>query len=125
MIEDHGLITSFKHAFKGICYVVLSQRNARIHLLFTVGVVLVGGYVGLSTLEWAVLALTIGLVLATEWFNTVIESVVDLVTAEYHPLAKTAKDVAAGGVLLTAVVAVVVGGLLLGLPLLHKIVDLL
>ena len=121
MIDDNRLTTSFKRAFEGIWHVVRTQRNARIHLLIAAGVALIGAYVGLSLLEWAILALTIGLVLVTEWFNTVTEAVVDLATTEYHPLAKVAKDVAAGGVLVTAMVAVVVGVLILGPPLLRKV----
>jgi diacylglycerol kinase len=71
----------------------------------------------LSPTEWAIIALTIALVLAAEAFNTVAETAVDLAAAEYHPLAKIAKDVAAGAVLLMAIAAVVVGLLVLGPPL--------
>ena len=70
------------------------------------------------------LALAIGMVLAAEWFNTAVEAVVDLATSERHPLAKTAKDAAAAGVMLTALMAVVVGALLLGIPLWHRLVEL-
>ena len=72
---------------------------------------------GLDRTEWAIIALTIGIVLAAEAFNTVAEAVVDLVAAEYHPLAKVAKDVAAGAVLVMAIAAVIVGLLILGPPL--------
>ena len=66
-------------------------------------------FLGLSWVEWAVLAATVVLVLAAEMTNTMVEALVDLVTVEYHPLAKVAKDVAAGIVLLTAIGSVVVG----------------
>jgi len=120
MTSNNKLTTSFKHAFAGILHVVRTQRNARIHLLTTAAVVVIGVCVGLSLPEWAILALTVGLVLVTEWFNTVTEVVVDLVSPEYHPLAKVAKDVAAGGVLVTAGIAVVVGLLILGPPLFRR-----
>jgi len=112
-----NLLISFKCAFAGLWYVLRTQRNARIHLFVAVTVVMMGLWLGLSRTEWAVLALTIGTVLAAEVLNTVVEAAVDLATAEYHPLAKVAKDVAAGAVLLTAVAAVVVGLLILGPPL--------
>lgn len=111
------LATSFKYAFAGLWHVVRTQRNARIHLSVALGVIVVGLWLGLSRTEWAIIALTIGLVLAAESFNTVAEAAVDLATAEQHPLAKIAKDVAAGAVLLMAMTAVVVGLLILGPPL--------
>jgi diacylglycerol kinase len=79
--------------------------------------VALGLWLGLSATDWAIIALTIGLVLAAESFNTVAELTVDLATTEYHLLAKIAKDVAAGAVLLMAIIAVVVGLLILGPPL--------
>ena len=111
------LLTSFRHAFSGVWYVLRTQRNARIHLTVALVVIALGLWLGLSYAEWAIIVLTIGLVLAAESFNTVAEAAVDLATAERHPLAKIAKDVAAGAVLLMAITAVVVGLLILGPPL--------
>ena len=111
------LLTSFKYAFSGMWHVLRTQRNARIHLSLALVVIVLGLWLGLSRIEWAIIVLTIGLVLAAESFNTVAEAAVDLATAEYHPLAKIAKDVAAGAVLLMAITAVVVGLLILGPPL--------
>lgn len=119
------LLTSFKHAFAGLWHVLRTQRNVRIHLTVAVVVVAVGLGLGLSWTEWAIIALTIGLVLVAEAFNTVVEAAVDLVTAEYHPLARVAKDVAAGAVLLMAVTAVVVGLLILGPPLWRTLLAIL
>ena len=110
-------LTSFKYAFSGMWHVLRTQRNARIHLSLALVVIVLGLWLGLSRIEWAIIVLTIGLVLAAESFNTVAEAAVDLATAEYHPLAKIAKDVAAGAVLLMAITAVVVGILILGPPL--------
>jgi diacylglycerol kinase len=84
--------------------------------------VALGIWLGLGTTQWAIIALTIGLMLVAEAFNTVAEAVVDLTTADYHPLAKIAKDVSAGAVLLMAVAAVVVGLLILGPPLWRALV---
>ena len=111
------LLNGFKYAFSGMWHVLRTQRNARIHLSLALIVIVLGLWLGLSRTEWAIIVLTIGLVLAAESFNTVAEAAVDLATAEYHPLAKIAKDVAAGAVLLMAITAVIVGLLILGPPL--------
>ena len=118
------LLNSFKHALDGAWYVLHTQRNACIHLVVAVVVIVMGLWVGLSRIEWSILALTIAMVLVAEWFNTVAEVAIDLVTTEYHPLARIAKDVAAGAVLLAALTAIVVGLLILGLPVYHSILAL-
>ncbi|NLA58604.1 MAG: phosphatase PAP2 family protein [Firmicutes bacterium] len=106
------LLDSFNYALAGFIHALKTQRNMVIHCLAAVLVLFLGYYLQFSTVELAVLVLTVGLVIAAEMFNTVLEVVVDLITEEYHPLAKTAKNVAAGSVLMTAVAAVVVGFLL-------------
>jgi diacylglycerol kinase len=93
-----------------------------IHLRITAVVVALGLWLKLPPAHWAVLVLVIGLVLVSEMINTMIEKLVDLVSPEYHPLAKVVKDVMAGTVLLTAFISVIVGGLVLGPPLLGKLV---
>ncbi len=90
-----------------------TQRNMRFHVLAAVGVLVLSLLVGVSELELAVLVLTILMVFVTEMLNTAMEFVVDLVTTEYHPLAKLAKDVSAGAVLVSSVGAVLVGYLVL------------
>ncbi len=90
-----------------------TQRNMRFHVFAALGVLVASVLVGVSKLELAVLVLTILLVFVTEMFNTAMEFVVDLVTSEYHPLAKLAKDVSAGAVLVSSVGAVLVGYLIL------------
>ncbi len=107
-----SLITSFKHAFAGVWHLFITQRNAQIHALITACAVALGWALGLERWEWLVLVLTVALVLAAEAFNTAAEAVVDLVTTTYHPLARVAKDVAAGAVVLCALAAVVVGCIL-------------
>jgi diacylglycerol kinase len=106
------LLRSFAHAFDGIAYVVRSQRNARIELAIGLAAVMLALWLGLSALEWAVLALTIALVLALEWINSSLELAVSLASPERHPSAKAAKDMAAACVLLGAITSVVVGLLL-------------
>ncbi len=103
---------SFRYAFEGLAYCYRTQRNFRIHLAVGLTGTLMGLVLGLSTLEWAIFVLTVGLVLAAEMVNTMIESLVDLVTGEYHNLARIAKDVAAGIVLLTSIGSVLVGTLI-------------
>jgi diacylglycerol kinase len=119
------LIASFRYAFGGLWQVVRTQRNARIHLCIAALVIAVGIVLRLAVVEWAVLALTVGLVLATEAFNSAVESVVDLVTLEDHPLAKGAKDMAAAAVLVAAMAAVAIGVLILGVPAWQRLSALL
>ncbi len=104
-----AFLRSFRFAFAGIGYVLRSQRNARVHLGAACLVIAAGLAFRVSPAEWAVLALTIGLVLSAEMINTVAELAVDLLTQRYHPMAKIAKDVGAGAVLVAALAAVGVG----------------
>jgi diacylglycerol kinase len=103
------LLRSFGYAFEGVAYILRTQRNARIEMAIAIAAVVLGLWLGLTSLEWAVLAITIALVLALEWINTSLELAVSLAQPERHPSAKTAKDVAAACVLLGAVVSMVVG----------------
>jgi diacylglycerol kinase (ATP) len=106
------LVSSFGYAFAGLGYCFRTQRNFRIHIAIAIVATLAGLLLGLAWVEWALLAVMVVLVLAAEMVNTMIESLVDLVTAQYHPLARVAKDVAAGIVLLMAIGSVVVGVLI-------------
>jgi diacylglycerol kinase len=116
-VRSRNIIESFRFAFVGLWYALRTQRNTRIHLSIAAAVVAVGLCLNLSHVQWAVLTLTIGFVLVSEMLNTVAETLVDLISPGYHPLAKVVKDVTAGAVLLTAIVSVVVGLLVLGPPL--------
>jgi len=129
-IKEYGksrttLPDSFRHAFGGLWYALRTQRNMRIHLAAAGAVLVLGLYLRIGWLDWAVLLLTIGSVMVSEMFNTVAEAAMDAATPHYHPLVKIAKDVAAGGVLLSSVVALLVGLLVLGPPLWAKVVELL
>jgi diacylglycerol kinase len=113
-------LTSFKYAFNGLSNLVKTQPNARIHLLVMAAVLVAGILLQLTFTEWAILLLTIGLVLAAEAFNTALEYLTDLVSPDYHPLAGKTKDVAAAAVLIAAITAVLVG-IFLFLPKLWKL----
>lgn len=107
-----SLLRSFRFAASGVAYCFRTQRNLRIHAAAAVAAVILGYRLGLNDAELAVLALTIAAVLVAEMFNTAIEALVDLISPGYHPLAKIAKDVAAGGVLVTAAVSLIVAYML-------------
>jgi diacylglycerol kinase len=108
------LSRSFACAISGIAYAFLRQRNMKIHCLAAILVVIDGLTVGLSQIEWAVISITIFLVLTAETINTAIEKTVDLITDDYHMMAKLAKDLAAGAVLLTAINSLVISLLIFG-----------
>ena len=116
-MRAHTLLQSFRHAFEGLGYALRTQRNARIHALAAVTVAGLGSWLRISPGEWAMLVLTVGFVFSFELLNTMVETLVDLVSPEHHPLARTAKDVAAAAVLVSAVLATVVGLIILGPPL--------
>ena len=100
---------SFRHAFDGIFCLWKEEPNTRIHLFFTVAAVFCGFFFRISMTEWLAVILLVGGVWSAETFNSAIERCVDLTTTEKHPLAKAAKDLAAGAVLLLAFTSVVVG----------------
>lgn len=120
-MRNTSLVESFRSAAAGLLYATRTQRNLRIHLVVAAAVVGIGLWLGLPVGQWAVLALTVGFVLVSEIFNTVLEALVDLVSPEYHPVARVAKDTTAGAVLLAALVAIVVGLLVLGPPLWERL----
>jgi diacylglycerol kinase (ATP) len=104
-----SLIAAFRYAFAGIWYLLSTQRNAQIHILIGACAVALGLTLGLERWEWLAIVLVSAIVLAAEGVNTAIEAAVDVATSAYHPLAKVAKDVAAGTVLICAIAAVIVG----------------
>lgn len=108
------LIASFGFALEGIVHAFRTQRNFKVHVGVTFAVILAGVLLGISVEQWAILALAIALVLQAELVNTALEAVVDHVAPEFHALAKVAKDCAAGAVFICAIIAVIVGLLILG-----------
>jgi diacylglycerol kinase (ATP) len=97
----------------GVVHTFRTQRHMRFHLYVVLVVMLLGMFVNLGLREMLVLLFTISLVIIAEMFNSAIEATVDLVSPNYSPLAKFAKDIAAGAVLITTIIALVVGGLLI------------
>jgi diacylglycerol kinase (ATP) len=113
---------SFKHAFHGWWFVIRTQRNAWIHAVITILVLLVAFWLRLPLRDWAALFLTIALVWTAEFINSALEAVVDLASPQQHPLAKVGKDVGAAAVLIAALAAILVGLLILGPPLWTKLI---
>lgn len=103
---------SFRYATQGLWYLLRTQRNAQIQASCAILALALAALLRISRLEWLVLILTIALVLALEGVNTALEAVVDLVTGDYHPLAKVAKDVAAGAVWTMALASLPIGALI-------------
>jgi diacylglycerol kinase len=99
---------SFKHAAEGILYSFTSQPNYRVHTILSIIAIFMGIFLHIDRHDWVILILIIVLGLAIEMINTAVESVVDLVTSQWHISAKHAKDVAAGAMLLYAVGAIIV-----------------
>ena len=117
----HRLIHSFGHAFAGVGHGLRTQGNLRIHFLAASAVIVAGLLLRISTGEWAILVVTIMIVMSAELFNTAIEAVIDRMGSETHPLSKIAKDTAAGAVRIGASGAVIVGLLIFGPRLLALI----
>ena len=115
-----GRWSSFCAAITGAAYVLRTQTNAQIEVALATIACVIGWSCGLSSTEWAILSLTIGLVLAMEALNTALETVVDLISPGEHPLAKRAKDVAAGAMIFAALGSIAVGIALFG-PRLWKV----
>jgi diacylglycerol kinase len=101
-----AFLLSFAFAGQGAWHAVRTQRNMRVHLAAALAAVITGAVLGISAVQWACIALAIGTVLVAEIFNTVIEAMIDLQTQQFHPLAKVAKDGAAGAVLVASLAAV-------------------
>ena len=106
------LARSFSHAWAGIRDTLRSERNMKIHCAVALLVIIFGFFLHVSAMEWCLLSLSIGIVAGLELMNTAVEAAVDLVTEEYAPLAKKAKDASAGAVLTAAAAAAVTGGII-------------
>jgi diacylglycerol kinase (ATP) len=108
-VREHSFWRSFHHAFEGIIYATRTQWNMRLHLLAAALVLVATLYLRLQRPYVIGIVITVAMVLGFELLNTAIEALVDLTTAVEHPLAKVAKDAAAGAVLVVAFAAVIVG----------------
>jgi len=106
------ILTSFQHAFEGLLTLWKEEPNARIHSLAVIIVILAGIFFEVNKWEWLMLTLMMGLVITAELFNTAIERIMDHVTPEKHPKVKVIKDLSAAAVLVLALTALVVGGII-------------
>ncbi|MFC1649517.1 diacylglycerol kinase family protein [Patescibacteria group bacterium] len=111
----HPTSKSFSYAWQGLKLCFRYEPNFRIHLIFAAGAIAFGWVLGLESVEWLMLVMTIFLVIILELLNTVLEAIVDLVSPDIKPAAKKAKDVSAAMVLVSAIFSIVVG-LILFLP---------
>ena len=109
------LIKSFGYAGRGLFQLIRHEQNAQVHLLAAIVVITAGFLLGLNRYEWLGICVAIGMVWSAEAFNTAIEKLTDMVSPERHPQAGLVKDLAAGGVLICAIVAVIIA-LLVFLP---------
>jgi diacylglycerol kinase (ATP) len=104
-----SVIESFNYAIEGVIHVLRTQRNLRLHFAAAVAVIVAAVAVGVSKIELIVLLMSIAFVLVAEMINTAIEGAIDAATTSFDPMAKLAKDIAAGAVLIASVNAVAVG----------------
>ncbi len=107
--KKNPLAASFGYAFEGIWTGICKERNMKIHCLAIIAVTCVGTLFHITPAEWCICLLLFGLVASLELVNTAVEAVVDLATEEKKPLAKIAKDTAAGAVLFSAIISVIIG----------------
>lgn len=111
--KNPNFIASVKHALDGIRIILKEEKNMRSHALFGLVPLLLAWLFESSTMEWIVIIFCIFLVIIMEFLNTIFENVVDLVTDyEYHPLAKKAKDIAAGAVLVTVFFTILIAAII-------------
>ncbi len=112
MQRDKGIkrtINSFKHAFNGLIDAYRTEQSVWIYIPVSLLVILAGFLLKISTTEWLIIILILGIILSLELINTALEAVVDLATEKYHPLAKKAKDTVSAAVLVFAITAVIIG----------------
>src|SRR5207237_5279850 len=109
MRRSPSILDSFNFAFEGIIHVLRTQRNMRVHFAVAIVVLVAAVWVGVAKLELIALLLAIAFVFITEMVNSALEQAIDVATTSFDPLAKLAKDVAAGAVLIATVNAVAIG----------------
>ena len=114
-------LRSFRHAFRGIETLLRYEHNARIHLVILLIVILAGIFLGISLTDWIAILFVSGLVIVSECFNTAIENLSDLLSDQKNEYIRMAKDVAAAGVLLSAIISAAVG-LIIFVPAILKLV---
>ena len=124
-MKNRTLGDSFQNAWAGIRYALKTQRNIRIHISAAAIILVLSWLLDLSKFDFLFIVFAISLVFTAEMVNTAVEKTVDLFMSTYHPLAKIAKNVAAGAVLVAVINAVITGLAVLGLPLLRVFTGIL
>ncbi|MCF6095920.1 diacylglycerol kinase [Thermovorax subterraneus] len=109
MKKSRTLFESFLYAISGVVYSLKTQRNMRIHFMAALIVMVLSKYLGLKEMEMVAVIFAAALVIIAEMINTAVETAVDMITDKFHPMARIAKNVAAGAVLVAALNALVVG----------------
>ncbi|MHC0035872.1 diacylglycerol kinase family protein [Pseudoneobacillus sp. C159] len=107
--RQYKYVETFRFALEGIHNAFIQEKNFRFHIVFSIIVILLSFVLSISKTEWMFILICIGGMVILELINTAIERIVDLVTSDYHPLAKQAKDIAAGAVLIFACLSVIIG----------------
>lgn len=108
-MKNKNIIKSFKYAFLGINEAIIKERNMKIHFTIMILVIILGFVYRISSFEWTSCLICFSLVIGSEMINTAIENTVDLVTKEINQYAKLAKNIAAGAVLVNALISAVIG----------------
>jgi len=123
-MKSKNIIESFKHAFQGLWYTFVKERNMKIHIAAAAFVILLALWLGVSKIELAIICLTVMLVICFELINTAMEVMVDIIVDVYHPRAKIIKDVSAGAVFVSAFFSIVIGGVILLDKVINKVMVL-
>ncbi len=121
MLNILKTIKSFKYAFAGLRFLITEENNMRFHLFASIVALAISFVVGLSPTEWCFIVIAIASVWTAEAFNTAIENLCNLYTTDFHPKIKIIKDISASAVLFLAIMALIIGLIILG----PKIIDLL
>lgn len=119
-LKSKNIFHSFKYAFSGLKYGIINTKNLHVDFVVALLVIICGFVFQISITEWLIVLLCFALVMSLELMNTALEEVVNLASPDIHPLAKISKDVAAGSVLMSAIISAVIG-LIIFIP---KFIDL-
>lgn len=120
-ITSTNRLNSLSYALAGWLYMLVRQKNTRIQAVASIAVFIFAFWLGIDTISWAVLILTVTMVWMAEFLNAAVEAAINLASADLHPMAKVGKDVASAAVLLGAVASILIGLLILGPPLIEKL----
>ena len=105
----HRFFNSVNYSVAGLRYAYKNEQSMTIHISITLTIIILGILLHITRLEWIICIFLLGMIMATELINTALEAVVDLITQDYHPLAKVAKDTASAAVFVFSIIAAIVG----------------